>query len=108
MSIRGAHAGDEVVLECADCPFGGVATVKVRRCKLEVDFFFFHEGLEGNGGFVVDSLECGLQPTGGEQSVGLGGGRQQDGRPGFVSHGFHMNKVAIIIVYDEHVVISTG
>jgi hypothetical protein len=36
--IGACKAGNEVVLPYADCLFGGVAAVAVRRCKLEVDF----------------------------------------------------------------------
>ncbi len=57
-----AEAGDEVVFEGADGPFGGVTAIDARRGELEINVLGAHELLEGEGGFVVQSLERGRRP----------------------------------------------
>jgi hypothetical protein len=73
VSIRGTHAGSEVIFKRADHSFGGIiaAMNAIRRGKSEVHLFVFHELLKHNGGFVVESLEYRLEVAGNKQSVGF-------------------------------------
>jgi hypothetical protein len=59
MFVHAAEAGNEVVFECADGAFGGVATVDAGRRKLEIDVFLAEELFQGVGAFIVEALEAG-------------------------------------------------
>ena len=72
VAVGRAEAGDEMVLEGADGPLGGVPTVKVGRGELEVDFRFRHKGLQCRGRFIVEPLESRFEATGSEKGVGAG------------------------------------
>ena len=54
--VSAALAGDEMVLECVDCLFGGIASVHVWGHQLEIDVFVSHELLQHIGAFVVEAL----------------------------------------------------
>jgi len=54
--VGAAEAGDEVVLERADCSFSGIASVHVWGHQLEIDVFISHELLQHVGAFVVEAL----------------------------------------------------
>ncbi len=51
-----AEASNEMVLECSDGPFCGIATVDSRGNKLEINIFFMGKFLQGYGAFVVQSV----------------------------------------------------
>jgi hypothetical protein len=55
--VGAAEASNEVVFKGLDGSFGCVASVEVRRNKLEVNRLCFHEAFETIGGFVVQFLE---------------------------------------------------
>ena len=54
--VGAAESGNEVVFEYADGAFGGIASVDLRWCELVIDVFCGEELLEGNRGFVVESM----------------------------------------------------
>jgi hypothetical protein len=53
VQVGAAEAGDMVVFEGSDGPFGGVTAKDARRGELEIKVFGAHELLEGEVGFVV-------------------------------------------------------
>jgi hypothetical protein len=60
--VSGAEAGNEVVLECADGAFGGVASVIVWGDKLVLNALLRHELFEAARGFVIQALQLGFEP----------------------------------------------
>jgi hypothetical protein len=51
--VKAAKGGNEVVLEGAYCPFGGIAAMGAGRKELEVNGLAVHVFLEDRGAFVV-------------------------------------------------------
>ena len=54
--IGAAQSSDEVVLECLDRAFAGVAAIDVWWDQLEVNVDRCHVVLERSGGFIVQLL----------------------------------------------------
>jgi hypothetical protein len=105
--VSAAEASNEVVLEGADGPFGCIATVQMRGSKLKVDMFGSHEGLEGCRGFVVQALELRSEAAFGEKRV-CTFVRRKDLGTGFALHQLDVNGIAVVIVEDEHVGVSSA
>ena len=55
---RGQYSA-KVILEGANCTFGGVAAMGIWGDKLEVDILFAEGVLHGSGAFVVKDVESG-------------------------------------------------
>ena len=51
--VGGAESRDEVIFECPDGAFGGVASVGVWWDELIFEALCFHEGFDDVGAFVV-------------------------------------------------------
>ena len=56
---RGARSksGANMIFECADCTFGGVATVVVQGGKLEVNVLFAELFMHYVGALIVNNVE---------------------------------------------------
>ena len=80
--------------------------MKTRRDKLEVDVFLHDVLLKDLRGFVVEPLVFGLEPArfqeGNYASI-----RRQNDFVGAILHGFRVNEVAVVVVNDENVRVST-
>jgi len=80
--------------------------MKTRRDKLEVDVFLHHVLLKDLRGFIVELLELGLEPTGFQERNGALVRRQNDFF-GAIPHGFRVNEVAVVVVNNENVRVTT-
>jgi len=78
--------------------------MKTRRDKLEVDVFLHHELLKDLRGFKL--LEFGLEPVR-FQKGNYALIRRQNDFFGAILHGFRVNEVAVVVVNDEIVRVST-
>ena len=56
---RGEYSAN-IIFECADCTFGGVAAVCIWKDKLEVDAALAEGFLHGTGALVVEDVESGV------------------------------------------------
>lgn len=98
--VCGAEAGNEVVLESTDCPFGRIAAMDAGGGELEINVGFMEETFEGGGGFVVHALEARSEAMGGEYGVsGFVGG--EDGCCRLGLHGLGVDEVGVVAVDDE-------
>jgi hypothetical protein len=61
--VDAAEAGDKVVLERADGPFGGVASVNSRGNKLEIDFSLVIKRLRGSEHSLLRRCNRGRRPA---------------------------------------------
>jgi len=95
-----------MIFECPNCALCCVASMKTRRDKLEVDGFLPHVLLKDLRGFVVELLEFRLEPArfpkGNYALI-----RRQNDFFGAILHGFRVNEVAVVVVNDENVLVST-
>jgi hypothetical protein len=95
-----------MIFECPNCALCCVASMKTRRDKLEVDVFLHYVLLKDLRGFVVEPLVFGLEPArfqeGNYASI-----RRQNDFVGAILHGFRVNEVAVVVVNDENVRVST-
>ena len=57
VGVSRGEASAEIIFECADCSFGGVALVCIWEYKLEVDVILEEGFLNGTGALVVEG--CG-------------------------------------------------
>ena len=80
--------------------------MKTRRDKLEVDVFLHHVLLKDLRGFVVELLEFRLEPARFPKRNNALIRRQNDFF-GAILHGFRVNEVAVVVVNDENVLVST-
>ena len=80
--------------------------MKTGRDKLEVDVFLHHVLLKDLRGFIVELLELGLEPTGFQERNGALVRRQNDFF-GAIPHGFRVNEVAVVVVNNENVRVTT-
>jgi len=80
--------------------------MKIRRDKLEVDGSFHHVLLKDLQGFVAELLEVGLEPAR-FQKGNYALIRRQNDFFGAILHGFRVNEVAVVIVNNENVQVST-
>jgi hypothetical protein len=96
--VGAAESGYEVVFECSNCPFCGIASMDMWWGKLKIDVLFSHEVLERSGSFIVKSLQLGAEAAFGEQRdrslIGV-----QDVRPRARFHRLCMDIIAIIVIY---------
>jgi hypothetical protein len=76
------------------------------RDKLEVNVFLHHVLLKDLRGFVVELLEFGLEPAGCQERNDALVRRQNDFF-GAIPHGFRVHDVAVLVVNDENVRVST-
>jgi len=102
----GTHEqSNEMVLESADSKFVGVAAVGMRRCQLEVDFFFVHEIFEHLGCFVVKTLKLGLEAGLLERSQNLLVGLDDGGSLAILDR-LTEDVVAVAVMQDEDAVVA--
>jgi hypothetical protein len=103
-----AETGDEVIFESANSALGGVATVIAGGDELVVYLLAVHVGLKHGGGFVVESLEFGLEPAGFEEKLGSGVGSGVLFL-GAVLHELGVDEVGVIVVeYEEILAAADG
>jgi len=95
-----------MIFECPNCALCCVASMKTRRDKLEVDGFLPHVLLKDLRGFVVELLEFRLEPARFPKRNNALIRRQNDFF-GAILHGFRVNEVAVVVVNDENVLVST-
>jgi hypothetical protein len=85
--VNATEAGNEVVFERSDGAFSGIAMVGSRGYKMGINFFGFHEVLEGVKTFVVKLLELWFQSRLAQFGMGgLVGTKDRLGTAGL--HGF--------------------
>jgi hypothetical protein len=95
-----------MIFECPNCALCCVASMKTKRDKLEANVFIHHVLLKDLQCFVVKLLEFGLEPAGfQERNYALI--RRQNDFFGAILHGFRVNEVAVEVVNDENVRVST-
>jgi len=80
--------------------------MKTRRNKLEVNVFLRHVLRKDLRGFVVELLEFGLEPAGFQERNDALVRRQNDFF-GAIPHGFRVNEVAVVVVNNEDVRVTT-
>ena len=51
-----AEPGNEMILECLDCPFSSIVAMKVQQDQLVVNAFLSEKLLEHPGSFIVKVL----------------------------------------------------
>ena len=103
--IKAAETGNEVIFECANCTFSGVAPMDTGRDKLEVDGFFAEKGLQGFGALVVEALELGTM-TGGDEAGVNRCERQVDAVGSAVFHWLDEDAIAVKVVNDEDIIVA--
>ena len=97
-----------MIFECADSPFGGVATMYARWDQLITDVLASHVLLESFRTFVVNPLKFGAASCGDQSTMELFVGSKYAGSRS-VGHRMCQNSVTIIIVQNEYVIVtSTG
>ena len=97
----------KVILECANCTFGGVAAICIWGGKLEVDIVFVEGFLHGTVSFVVKDVESGRRTALLEMFVVcfLGFGDLQ-GLP--VLQNLGVDGVGVVVVEDKYILVSAG
>jgi hypothetical protein len=80
--------------------------MKTRRDNLEVDVFLHHVLLKDLRGFVVELLEFGLEPSR-FQKGNYALLRRQNDFSSAILHGFRVKEVAVVVVNNENVRVST-
>ena len=55
--VETAEAGNEVIFERPNGPFGGVASMDTRRNKLKIHLLLRHEFFQGGRAFIVEALQ---------------------------------------------------
>lgn len=104
--ISPAEAGDKMIFERTDGAFGGVAAVYMWWSKLVVDAFVLKELLEGLGGLIVESLKTWCKAAT-FQKVNAAFVACEYVRAGSGSQRLRVDVVAIIVVDDENVAVTT-
>jgi hypothetical protein len=64
--VGGAEACNEMVFECANCAFGGIAMVNVWWCYLVIDVLCLQKIFQEIGSLIVQALELWLETTFGD------------------------------------------
>ncbi len=103
--VDAAEARNKVVFERAHGTFDSVAAMKTWGNKLEVDGGVAQKGFERFGTLVVQSVELGSQ-SGREQPLVDDLESRQDAWPRSAAHWLHQNAVAVVIIHDQHVIVS--
>ena len=80
--------------------------MKTRRDKLEVNVFLHHVLLKDLRGYVVEFLEFGSEPARFQERNDALVRRQNDFF-GAIPHGFRVNEVAVVVVNNENVRVTT-
>jgi hypothetical protein len=104
--IKATEANDEVILPSGNGSFSSIAAMLVRRHKLEVDGIGMHESFEVTGGFVVKSVEVGLQTAAGTIVMHLGVATKK------FSFGARLEQageddIGVVVVVDDHDIFAT-
>ena len=60
--VSSTNESDEMVLPCADCAFGGIATMLVGWNELEVNLFLVHVTFEKGRTLVVEKDKLRFEP----------------------------------------------
>ena len=60
VGVARGESGANIIFECVDCTFGGVAEVGVRGDKPEVNVVLEEGFLNGMGAIVVEDVESGV------------------------------------------------
>ena len=103
--ISGTPSCNEMIFGCANCPFGCVATMIVRRYELIVDLFVGHEVFECLGAFVIEPLQFGAATTFDETFVN-GLVRIEEIALFAAFGGSHEDGIAVVIADNEKVVVA--
>jgi hypothetical protein len=98
--VGAAKAGDKMILEGPNGPFGRVAAMQVWWGDLEIDASLDNVSLESGGGFIVERLQLGFEAPGREHGENLLEGLDVVGA-GATLHRFGENIVAVIIIDNE-------
>ncbi len=103
--VDAAQAGDEMIFERADGTFRSVASMKAGRDKLEINVGCAEKAFQSSGAFVVQAMELGAQAGVGQTCVyNLEGGK--NARTRATMHRLDKYAVAVVVVNDQHVIIS--
>ena len=62
--VHAAKSSNEMIFESSNGALSSTAAMNSRRNKLEVDFFFVHEGFEHGGAFIVEALQFRTEASG--------------------------------------------
>ena len=95
-----------MIFEYPNCALCCVVSMKTRRDKLEVNVFLHHVLLKDLRGFVDELLEFGLEPAR-FQKGNYALIRRHNDFFGAILHGFRVNGVAVVVVNDENVRVTT-
>jgi hypothetical protein len=105
MLVHTAKAGNEVILECANGTFSGIAAMDTRWHELELDLLIMEELFECSRAFVVKSLKEWTKASctqSGVKNLVTG----EDGSGTAILDGFRQDAVAIKVIDNDEVVVA--